>query len=80
MPGLLQTADYARAVITADNPVWTPARSAGAFSCGIERQALIRRPTAPLELRVVLNESILRRPVGGAARHGRPARRPGRDG
>jgi len=31
----------------------------------IERQVLIRRPLAPLELRVAVNESILRRPVGG---------------
>jgi hypothetical protein len=31
----------------------------------IERQALIRRATVPLALRVALNESVLRRPIGG---------------
>ena len=30
------------------------------------RQALIRRQTAPPRLNVVLNEAILRRPVGGS--------------
>lgn len=33
----------------------------------IARQALIKRPTAPLELRAVLNEAVIRRPVGGSA-------------
>jgi hypothetical protein len=62
IPGLLQSADYARAVIGANNPEDETDRR---VQLRIERQALIRRPTAPLELRVALNESVLRRPIGG---------------
>jgi len=65
VPGLLQTEDYARTVISTGNV------DAGEIDrrvhVRIARQALIRRPTAPLALRVILNESILRHPVGGAA-------------
>ena len=65
VPGLLQTDGYARAVITADNPDVDPREIGRRVQLRIERQALIRRPTAPLKLRVALNESILHRPVGG---------------
>lgn len=65
VPGLLQTGDYARVVISADKPDADAGEIDRRVQLRIERQALIRRPTAPLELRVVLNESILRRPVGG---------------
>jgi transcriptional regulator with XRE-family HTH domain len=65
VPGLLQTEDYARAIITADNPDVREEEISRRVQLRIERQALIRRPTAPLALRVALNESVLRRPVGG---------------
>jgi transcriptional regulator with XRE-family HTH domain len=65
VPGLLQTDGYARAVITADNPEVDPGEIDRRVQLRIERQALIQRRTAPLKLRVALNESILRRPVGG---------------
>jgi transcriptional regulator with XRE-family HTH domain len=65
VPGLLQTEDYARAVISADKPGTEDSEISRRVQLRIERQALIRRPAAPLALRVVLNESILRRPVGG---------------
>jgi transcriptional regulator with XRE-family HTH domain len=65
VPGLLQTDGYARAVITADNPEVDPREIDRRVQLRIERQALIQRRTAPLKLRVALNESILRRPVGG---------------
>jgi hypothetical protein len=64
VPGLLQTTDYARAITSADGSI-DAAEVDRRVQLRIERQALIRRATAPLELRVVLNESILRRPVGG---------------
>jgi transcriptional regulator with XRE-family HTH domain len=67
VPGLLQTAAYAQAVIEADNPGVDAEEIGRRVHVRIERQALIRRTAVPLELRVVLNESILRRPVGGAA-------------
>jgi len=65
VPGLLQTEDYARTVIKADNPGVDEEEIDRRVRLRITRQALVRRVTAPLNLRVVLNESILRRPVGG---------------
>lgn len=65
VPGLLQTEGYARTVISADKPDVDPEEIDRRVQLRIERQALIRRRTAPLKLRAVLNESILRRPVGG---------------
>lgn len=65
VPGLLQTEGYARVVISADKPDVDAGEIDRRVQLRIERQALIRRATVPLHLRVVLNESILRRPVGG---------------
>jgi hypothetical protein len=67
VPGLLQTEQYARAVITADNPGVDGEEIGRRVHVRIARQALIRRQTAPPQLTVVLNEAILRRPVGGRA-------------
>jgi transcriptional regulator with XRE-family HTH domain len=67
VPGLLQTEDYARTVITADNPGVDADEIDRRVHVRVARQALLRRPAAPPELRVVLNEAILRRPVGGPA-------------
>ena len=65
VPGLLQTEQYARAVIQADNPGVDPGEIDRRVHVRIARQALIRRQTAPPQLTVVLNEAIVRRPVGG---------------
>jgi transcriptional regulator with XRE-family HTH domain len=65
VPGLFQTADYARALIRADNRGADDEEIERRVQLRIARQSLITRATAPPELRVVLNESILRRPVGG---------------
>jgi transcriptional regulator with XRE-family HTH domain len=65
VPGLLQTEEYARAIISADKTDTSSEEIDRRVQLRIERQALIRRTTAPLSLRVVLNESILKRPVGG---------------
>jgi len=67
VPGLLQTEDYARTVISAGKSGPDADEIDRRVHFRIARQALVRRPTQPLELHVVLNESILRRPVGGAA-------------
>ena len=66
VPGLLQTEQYARTVITADNPGVDEEEIDRRVHVRIARQALVRRATAPPQLTVVLNEAILRRPVGGA--------------
>jgi hypothetical protein len=67
VPGLLQTEDYARTLIQADNPGVDDQEISRRVHVRMARQPLIRRATAPLHLQVALNEGILRRPVGGPA-------------
>jgi len=64
VPGLLQTEDYARAVILLEysNPKEINRR----VSLRIARQAILARPD-PTSLWVVLDEAVLRRPIGGSA-------------
>jgi transcriptional regulator with XRE-family HTH domain len=66
IPGLLQTRGYAHAVIETapDHP--TPDLVGRRVDVRIRRQELLRRPRPP-RLWVVIEESALRRPVGGAA-------------
>ncbi|MHC3467577.1 helix-turn-helix domain-containing protein [Streptomyces sp. 7R007] len=64
--GLLQTEDYARAVIAAVRPN-EPYEVDQLVRFRKERQALLTREPDPLELWVVVEESALRRPVGGSA-------------
>lgn len=66
--GLLQTADYARAVLTALLPQHLPAEIDRLVRLRLLRQqALHRAAPRPLELLAILDEAVLRRPVGGAA-------------
>jgi hypothetical protein len=67
IPGLLQTEEYARTLIRADNPGVDDEEISRRVHVRMARQPLIRRATAPLHLQVALNEGILRRPVGGSA-------------
>lgn len=64
--GLLQTEDYAHAVIGAVRPN-EPQEVDQLVRFRKERQALLTREPDPLELWLVLEESALRRPVGGTA-------------
>ncbi|XTZ16058.1 helix-turn-helix domain-containing protein [Micromonospora echinospora] len=61
VPGLLQTADYARAVIRAEHP--------DAPTDEVDRRIELRmrrqQRTSPPKLWVVLDEAALRRPIGG---------------
>ncbi len=66
VPGLFQTEDYARTLITADHPDETPEETEQRVRLRMARQALVRRPIDPPALHVALNESVLRWPVGGA--------------
>ncbi|MFC4110099.1 helix-turn-helix domain-containing protein [Micromonospora zhanjiangensis] len=63
IPGLLQTADYAAAVIRAEHP--------DAPATEIDRRVELRmrrqRDEDPPKMWVVLDEAALRRPIGGAA-------------
>jgi Domain of unknown function (DUF5753)/Helix-turn-helix domain len=65
VPGLFQTEDYARALIAAGNPSEDGTEIDRRVHVRIARQALVRRRSAPPRLQIVLDEAILRRPVGG---------------
>jgi transcriptional regulator with XRE-family HTH domain len=64
LPGLLQTADYTREILMALNPAMTAERIERATGARAARQ---RRLTdeEPLQLGVILDEAVLRRPLGG---------------
>ncbi|MEU1373668.1 helix-turn-helix transcriptional regulator [Streptomyces triculaminicus] len=64
IPGLLQTEDYARAVLRAGMPHAREADVERAVTVRRERQSLLTREKAPL-LWVVMDETVLRRPIGG---------------
>jgi transcriptional regulator with XRE-family HTH domain len=65
VPGLLQTESYAHALIEADNPGVDSDEIDRRVHVRIERQSLLTRTTAAPQLHIVLNEAIIRRPVGG---------------
>lgn len=66
VPGLLQTADYARAVIRAGRPGDTAQEIDRRVEVRLERQeALTRTDPPPPKVSVVLNEGVLARRVGG---------------
>jgi transcriptional regulator with XRE-family HTH domain len=65
VPGLLQTEDYARILIRTDHPELTDDEIERRVQLRIERQALLTRVTDPPGVGVVLNESVVRRPIGG---------------
>ncbi|MDX6742874.1 helix-turn-helix transcriptional regulator [Actinocorallia sp. A-T 12471] len=62
--GLLQTEDYARAVITAGRFLPSKADIDRRIHARKQRQALLDREDAP-HLHVILDESAVRRPIGG---------------
>ncbi|MGW2601036.1 helix-turn-helix domain-containing protein [Streptomyces klenkii] len=64
VPGLLQTERYARAVLRAGMPHAPEADVERAVAVRRERQSLLTREGAPL-LWVVMDETVLRRPIGG---------------
>jgi transcriptional regulator with XRE-family HTH domain len=66
VPALLQTADYARAVIGAVRPDLPAAEIDRRVELRLRRQALLDQERPPV-LRVLLDDAVLRRPVGGAA-------------
>ncbi|MFZ3570841.1 helix-turn-helix domain-containing protein [Streptomyces sp. BH097] len=60
--GLLQTEEYARAVLATGRP----AKPDELLAARMERQRILRREQPPLGL-VILDEAVLHRPVGGRA-------------
>lgn len=64
VPGLLQTSDYARAVMTALVPTVPPEILENRVAARMVRQQILTRPDRP-EFQVILSEAVLRSPVGG---------------
>jgi hypothetical protein len=64
VPGLLQTEAYARAITAASFPSEQGEDSERRVALRLARQDLLKRP-APPEYWVVLEETVLRRPIGG---------------
>ncbi|WP_040833563.1 helix-turn-helix domain-containing protein [Nocardia brevicatena] len=65
VPGLLQTADYARALISTFLYKGTTEDIEQRVTVRRSRQVVVTRKTRPLELQVLLDESALHRMVGG---------------
>ncbi|PRX07463.1 UNVERIFIED_ORG: hypothetical protein CLV66_10140 [Actinomadura viridilutea] len=65
VPGLLQTQDYAREVIRAGRPHVDEHELRRRVMARMARQTLLRREPEPPHLHAVLDEAILRRPIGG---------------
>ncbi|GAA3099394.1 helix-turn-helix domain-containing protein [Streptosporangium carneum] len=66
VPDLLQTRDYARAVIRLAHQDLTSAEIERHVELRMKRQQILRRPNAP-RLWTVIDEAALRRPIGGTA-------------
>jgi transcriptional regulator with XRE-family HTH domain len=65
IPGLLQTEEYARAVLQAAHPASTDDEVDRLVTARMDRQAILAREDPPL-LWVIIDEGVLTRPVGGA--------------
>ncbi|MBF6300318.1 helix-turn-helix domain-containing protein [Nocardia amamiensis] len=65
VPGLLQTPDYARALISAFYRGVDPEEINRRVELRMKRQAIITRNRSPLRLELLLHESALRRNIGG---------------
>jgi hypothetical protein len=66
IPGLLQTADYARAIVSAAVPKWVPEIVEQRLQGRMARQQLLHAENAPL-FEAVVDESVLHRVVGSRA-------------
>lgn len=65
LPGLLQTPDYAHHVVKGWDPSASPERIERSVAARMARQARLTSEV-PLQLSAILDEAVLRRPVGGA--------------
>jgi len=64
VPGLLQTEEYARAVVKLGHANTTPQEIERRVTLRMERQRLLTRANPP-QLWAVVDEAVLRRPIGG---------------
>ncbi|MEV6974725.1 DUF5753 domain-containing protein [Kitasatospora sp. NPDC093806] len=70
VPGLLQTPDYARALFEAAQPLRKAAENEEMVAARMSRAGLLDREKAPMYW-AVLDEAVIRRPIGGPAVMGR---------
>jgi transcriptional regulator with XRE-family HTH domain len=63
IPGLLQTAEYAHAIIQATGPGLSDDRTATLVASRMARTSLLTR-SRPLKLYAIIEESVLTRPIG----------------
>jgi hypothetical protein len=67
IPGLLQTQDYARAVVSNGGPDSAEQRDIERrMRARMARQTILTRDEEPPRLHVILDEALLHRPIGGA--------------
>ncbi|MFI8389836.1 Scr1 family TA system antitoxin-like transcriptional regulator [Streptomyces sp. NPDC085540] len=66
VPGLLQTESYARALLRISRPRDTDGQIEALVSARLDRQSILGAPAPPL-LWCILDEAVIRRPVGGPA-------------
>ncbi|WP_424891251.1 helix-turn-helix domain-containing protein [Streptomyces sp. XH2] len=66
VPGLVQTEDYARALFRVSNPKAVPDEIEEMVAARLSRQALLRAESPP-DLSMVVDEAVIRRPIGGPA-------------
>lgn len=66
LPGLLQTEDYARAVVKATRPTYRPSEVEKIVAVRMARQKVLDKDD-PVTLWAVLDEAVVRRLVGGSA-------------
>ncbi|MFD6691089.1 helix-turn-helix domain-containing protein [Streptomyces bacillaris] len=66
VPGLLQTEGYAREIMRTHRPDLSEGDLEDRLDLRMERQNQVSRGTDPLQLRVVLSESVLHWPIGGS--------------
>ncbi|WP_220140220.1 Scr1 family TA system antitoxin-like transcriptional regulator [Kitasatospora acidiphila] len=67
IPGLLQTEECARSLIQADRPDEDTDEIERRVQLRTARQVILTRASDPTTFDVVLNEAVLRRPIGGDA-------------
>jgi hypothetical protein len=66
VPGLLQTRDYTRSVAAVFPRAHTPETVEQLMEIRLRRQEMLLHKPEPVPLHVVLDESVLHRPIGGA--------------
>jgi transcriptional regulator with XRE-family HTH domain len=65
VPGLLQTGGYARAIITELNSRYDRAQVDRLVTLRLKRQEPLTRREQPMRLQAIIDEGVLRRPIGG---------------